>query len=61
MAAFQAAVAGSRPVTRSTAGGFQPAGSLFLSERPGERGDGMCAGGPAWIVPGPAPGVGPGD
>ena len=61
MAAFQAAVAGSRPVTRSTAGGFQPAGSLFLSKRPGERGDGMCAGGPAWIVPGPAPGVGPGD
>ena len=44
MAAFQAAVAGSRPVTRSTAGGFQPAGSSFFPNVPGNEVTGCAPG-----------------
>src|SRR5699024_3052874 len=42
-AAFQAVIAGSIPVTRSTAGLDKPAGPPFLLKRPGERSDGVCA------------------
>ncbi len=60
MAAFQAAVAGSRPVTRSTAGGFQPAGSSFFPNVPGNEATGCAPGDRRGSFP-PRPLQGPGD